>query len=151
MGKSLVEYVRRPVGPLFNDFDNRNKFVNAVMKEFKGKKAVTPVEKLVKSYINNQKVGVIMAIPEADGFVNVTYAQWDDRHDVYDKATMVEIAIERGERFLGKPADFVPKVPYEIAAKLPAFMHRAKRYFKTARFPVWTYLYFIPEEEVPAK
>lgn len=142
--KTLVSYVRRPCGPLFHDYDNRNKFVNAVMKEFKGAKAVTPVEKLVKSYINNQKVGVIMALPEENGAgfptgrVNITYAQWDNSKDVYDKNLMMIVALDRAERFADKPDNFVPKVPHDIAAALPAFIARAKRYYKDGEFPKWT-------------
>jgi hypothetical protein len=146
--KTLVSYVRRPCGPLFHDYDNRNKFVNAVMKEFKGAKAKTPVEKLVKSYINNQKVGVIMAIPEDTGQVNITYAQWDDGKDVYDKGMMLAIAMERAERFADKPDSFVPKVPFDIAEALPAFMARAKRYYKDGEFPKWTDQY-VPLEIAP--
>jgi hypothetical protein len=141
MSKILTQYVRRPVGPLFHDYDARHKFVKAVMKEFHGKKAVTPVEKLVKSFINNQKIGVIMAIPGDDDKVYVTYAKWNEGSDVYDKEFMKAVALDRAERFAEKPEDFEPKVPFDIAEKLPVFMARARRYFKDAKFPRWTEAY----------
>jgi hypothetical protein len=120
------------------------------MKEFRGAKAKTPVEKLVKSYINNQKVGVLMAIPDGNGSINITYAQWDARLDVYDKGMMIDVALERADRFARKiTADdnWAPKrVPFEIAEALPAFMERARHYYKGATFPGWTFCYTIPAE-----
>lgn len=148
--KTLVSYVRRPIGPFHHDFEKRNQFALAVMKEFKGRKAQTPVEKLVKSYINNQKVGVLMAIPDENGFVNITYAQWDNRMDLYDKGMMLDVAFERADRFTKRLAaddNWRPtQVPFEIAAALPTFMERARHYYKGATFPGWTYLYTIPGE-----
>jgi len=138
MGKKmLVEYVRRPEAVHCS-----TEFINAIMKTFHGRKAKTDVEKLVKSYIQNQKVGVLMAVPSEDGtFVGITYAQWNTEMDFYDKEVMEEVAVQRLGKYLNKDENFVPKVPFEVARKLPAFMERCRRYYKDVKFPKWTESY----------
>ena len=133
--KILVEYVRRPgaTGHVSPEFSN------AIMKTFKGRKASTDIERLVKSYINNQKIGILVAVPSLDSNkVRISYAQWNQGLDSYDKDLMVGVALDRLDRFDSKPDTFLPKLPFEIANKLPRFMARCRRYYKDAKFPAWT-------------
>jgi len=134
MKRMLVEYVRRP-----GAVHCSSEFINAVMKTFHGRKAKTDVEKLVKSFIQNQKVGVLIAVPSIDdSFVGITFAQWNQDMDTYDKEVMVDVALERLTKYLTKDENFMPKIPFEVARKLPAFMERCRRYYKGATFPKWT-------------
>jgi hypothetical protein len=139
--KMLVEYIKRPAA-----VHCTTEFANAVMKEFGGRKAKTPVELLVKSYIQNLKLGVLVAMPnDDDNYVHISYAKWNWDLDDYDKHVMMDVAVERMVKFSLKPDTFSPKVPFEVARRLPAFMARCRRYYKDCTFPKWTDKYVDPE------
>jgi len=149
--KVLVEYVRRPrYGQV------SKKVMDEVMHVLTGNftdvktdamEPETPtwrlneVNKIFKSTINNQKVGVMLATLIENNVV-VTYSQWNQWEDEeYDYYAMMDVAIDRAARFWEKiqvNPDFTPRVPYLIAEKLPRFLERCRRYFKDAKMPKWT-------------
>jgi len=131
MAKTLVEYIHQPA-------DTRHmskEFAKAVLGTFAGRKAKTEVEKFVKSAINNEKVGVLVAYPEGDR-VLVGYAQWNEYMDNYSKEQMIRIAHDRAQRWKNKDV-LKRNIPFKIEKALPGFLHRAKRYFKDKKFVNW--------------
>ncbi len=157
----LIEYVRRPV---YGQVSKKimDEVMHVLTGQFTDVKTDAPepevspwrlgeVRKTLKSTINNQKVGMMLAYA-LDGKVQVGYSQWNAWEDPYDKGMMFDVCLERLERFedrLEANPDFTPKVPFEIAKRLPGFVGRCKRYFKDATLPRWAEKYATEDPGAP--
>ena len=129
--KDLIEYIRQPE-------DTRHiskEFAKQILTAFAGRKAKTEVEKLVRSAISNDKVGVMVAFYE-DGKVLIGYAQWNELMDDYDKYQMLRIAWDRAFQWKDR-TELKNQIPFKVEKALPGFLRRVKSYYKDKELVEW--------------
>jgi len=85
-----------------------------------------------------QKKGVLIGGKlENEDLICVGFSSCSPR-DQFDRDFGNEVAIERALRFCERTPK---KIPFSIQDKLPKFIHRCKRYFKSNNFPSWVKKY----------
>jgi hypothetical protein len=86
-----------------------------------------------------RKKGVLIGVKEENGTVCIGFSSCSPR-DEFDRYFGNEVAVHRAYKYCER----LPRtVPFSIREKLPKFVDRCKRYFKTEDFPSWVSYYSV--------